>query len=134
VPTIAGGTTTSAPFVAQSFAVSTTTSTTHQTKIDDTTPPLDAGTYQVSWVCSTRMQSIVANAGVEARIRLELSNGQFVEQDDAWNLANRHAYNGSQPFEVAAGQTIRALLTFARLGAVATVEMSGARVTVDKVG
>lgn len=133
VPAIVGGETTSQPFVYESFATSTTTSNTHQTKIDETTTPLDAGTYQVSWVCSIKMASLIANTGVEARIRLERSDGSFVQQDDAWDLVNRHAYNGSQPFEIAAGQTIRALLTFARLGASGTAEISGARVTIDKI-
>lgn len=133
VAAFVGGETTSQPFVYQSFATSTTTSGTHQTKIDETTPPLDAGTYQVSWVCSTKMAAVIANTGVEAKIRLERSDGAFVEQDDAWDRANRHAYNGSQPFPIAAGQTIRAHLTFARLGASGTAEISGARVTIDKI-
>ena len=133
VSTITGGSTTSQPFVYESFATSTTTSNTHQTKLDNTTPPLDEGTYQVSWVCSTKMAAVVTNTGVEAKIRLERSDGQFVEQDDAWDRANRHAYNGSQPFQIAAGQTIRSLLTFARLGASGTAEISGARITIDKI-
>lgn len=133
VPVVVGGTTTSEPFIFQSFAVSQSTSNTHVAKIDETTPPLDAGTYQVSWSCSLRMASVVANTGVEGKIRLERSDGQAVEQDDAWDRANRHAYNGSQPFQIVAGQTIRALLTFARLGASNTAEMSGARVTIDKI-
>jgi hypothetical protein len=133
VATFVGGTTTSQPFVYNSFAVATSTSSTPVVKINETTPALDEGTYQVSWTSSIRMQAVIANTGVEAKIRLTRSDGAFVEQDDAWALSNRHAYNGSMPFPIAAGQTVTALLTFSRLGASGTAEMSGARITIDKV-
>lgn len=128
-----GGATTSQPFEYNSFAVATSTSSTPVVKIDETTPPLDPGTYQVIWTSSTRMQAVAANTGVQADITLTRSDGVSVHQDDAWNLANRHAYNGSLTFQVLAGQTIRSELTFNRLGASGTAEMSGARVTVDKI-
>jgi hypothetical protein len=133
VAAFVGGTTTSEPFVYNSFAVATSTSSTPVVKISETTPALDQGTYQVSWTSSIRMQAVVANTGVEGKIRLTRSDGVFVEQDDAWNLSNRHAYNGSMPFPIAAGQTITALLTFSRLGASGTAEMSGARITIDQI-
>lgn len=133
VAAFTGGPTTSQPFEFNSFGASTTQSGTHQTKIDETTPPLDAGTYQVIWTSSLRMQAVAANTGVEGKIRLERSDGVFVEQDDAWDLANRHAFNGAITFQIQAGQTIRALLTFARLGVSGTAEMSGARVTIDQI-
>ena len=59
---------------------------------------------------------------------------QSVHQDDAWNLANRHAFNGAITFQVQARQTIACLLTFNRLGGSGTAEMSGARISVDKIG
>lgn len=133
VPTIVGGETTSAPIELNSFGAATTTSGTHQTKIEHTTDPLDAGTYQVLWTSSIRMLAVIANTGVEGKIRLDRSDGAFVEQTDAWDLANNHAYNGAITFTVAAGQTIHAKLSFARLGASGTAEMSGARVTIDKI-
>lgn len=133
VAAFVGGATTSQPFIFESFAVSTSNSGTPVVKINQTTPPLDEGTYQVSWASSIRMQSVIANTGVQADITLTSSGGGSVHQDDAWNLANRHAYNGSQPFEIAAGQTITALLTFNRLGASGVAEMSGARITIDKI-
>jgi phosphohistidine swiveling domain-containing protein len=133
IPTIVGVETTSAPFEFNSFAVSTSTSNTHGMKIDQTTPPLDAGTYQVIWNSSLRMQAVAANTGVEGKIRITRSDGAFVEQDDAWNLANRHAFNGALTFTLLAGQTIRVQLSHARLGASGTAEMSGARVTIDQI-
>lgn len=135
VPTIAGGTTTSQPFVYESFALATSISGTPVVKIDQTTPPLDAGTYQVSWVSNIQMQAAIANTGVQATIRLErLPDGAAVEQPDSWALNFPHAFNGSQPFQIAAGKRIRVLLTFARLGASGQAEMRGARITIDKVG
>lgn len=133
VAAFAGGATTSSPFEYNSFGVSTSTSTTPVVKINQTTPALDAGTYQVIWTSSIRMQAVIANTGVEGKIRLTRSDGAFVEQDDAWDLANRHAYNGAITFQILAGQTITSLLTFSRLGASGTAEMSGARITVDKI-
>lgn len=133
IPTIVGVTTTSQPFEFNSFAASTSTSGVHATKIDQTTPPLDAGTYQVLWNSSLRMAAVIANTGIEGKIRITRSDGAFVEQDDAWDLANRHAFNGAITFTLLAGQTIRAHLTFARLGASGTAEMSGARVTIDQI-
>lgn len=129
----AGGATTSSPFEYNSFAVSTSASSTPVTKLNNTTPPLDAGTYQVIWTSSLRMQAVIANTGVEGKMRITRSDGVFVEQDDAWNLSNRHAYNGAITFQVLAGQTLTTLLTFSRLGASGTAEMSGARITVDKI-
>lgn len=133
VAAFAGGATTSEPFQYNSFAVATSTSSTPVVKIDQTTPPLDAGTYQVIWTSSTRMQAVAANTGVQADVTLTRSDGVSVHQDDAWNLANRHAFNGAITFQVLAGQTIRSELTFNRLGASGTAEMSGARITVDKI-
>jgi hypothetical protein len=135
VAAFTGGATTSQPFVYESFALATSSSGTPVVKIDQTTPPLDAGTYQVSWVCNTQMAAVIANTGVQATIRLErLPDNAFVEQPDAWDRAAPHAFNGSQPFPVQAGKRIRALLTFVRLGASGQAEMRGARITIDKVG
>lgn len=131
--TFTGGTTTSAPFQYNSFPVATSVVATPTVKINETTPPLDAGTYQVIWTSSIRMQAVIANTGVEGKIRLTRSDGVFVEQTDAWDRANNHAYNGALTFQIAAGQTITALLTFSRLGASGTAEMSGARITIDQL-
>lgn len=133
VAAFVGTATTSAPFEYNSFGASTTTSGTHQTKLDNTTPALDAGTYQVIWSSSIRMQAVIANTGIEGKIRVTRSDGVFVEQTDAWDLNVNHAYNGALTFQILAGQTIRTHLTFARLGASGTAEMGGVRITVDKI-
>jgi hypothetical protein len=133
VAAFVGGATTAEPFVYNSFAVATSASTTPVVKINETTTPLDAGTYQVIWTSSLRMQAVIANTGISATLRLTRSDGVFVEQDDAWDRAVKHAYNGALTFQIQAGQTITSLLTFQRLGASGTAELSGARITVDKI-
>ena len=133
VPTITGVATTSQPFEYNSFGVSTSTSGTPVTKLNNVTPPLDAGTYQVIWTSSLRMQAVIANTGAEATMRITRSDGVFVEQTDAWDLTARHAYNGAITFQVLAGQTLTTLLTFVRLGASGVAELNGARITVDKL-
>lgn len=133
VATFVGATTTSAPIELNSFAASTTTSATPVTKITHTTQPLVAGTYQVIWNSSIRMLAVLANTGVEGRITISRSDGATVGQTDAWDLANNHVFNGAITFVIQAGQTIAVTLAFLRLGVTGTAEMSGARITIDKV-
>jgi hypothetical protein len=133
VASFVGGATTAQPFVYNSFAVAASTSSTPVVKINETTPPLDEGTYQFSWTSSLRMQAVIANTGIQADITFTRSDGVSVHQDDAWDRNVKHAYNGSMPFPILAGQTVTSLLTFQRLGASGTAEMSGARITVDKI-
>jgi hypothetical protein len=128
-----GGTTTSAPIEINSFATATSTSATPVVKITHTTDPLDEGTYQVIWNSTTRMQAVIANTGVEGRISIARSDGATVSQADAWDLANAHVFNGAITFVILAGQTIAVTLSFLRLGASGTAEMSGARITIDKI-
>lgn len=133
VAAFTGGTTTSAPIEINSFAVATSTSGTPTVKITHTTQPLDEGTYQVIWNSSIRMQALIANTGVEGRISIARSDGASVAQTDAWDLANNHVFNGAITFIILAGQTIAVTLSFLRLGASGTAEMSGARITIDKI-
>lgn len=128
-----GGSTTSSPFEYNSFGATTSTSAAPVNKIAESTPPLDAGTYQVVWNSMLRMAAVIANTGVEGKIRLTRSDGVFVEQVDSWDLTARHAFNGAITFVVQAGQTLSVVLSLSRLGASGTAEMSGARVTIDKL-
>lgn len=128
-----GGQTTKQPIEVNSFAVATAPDGTPVSKIDVTTLPLDAGTYQVMWTCVIRMQAVIANTGVEAKIVLTRSDGVSVQQTTAWDLNVNHAYNGGITFLVNAGQTIQAQLSFMRLGASGVAEMSGARITIDQL-
>lgn len=133
VATFTGGTTTAAPIEINSFGAATSTSGTPVVKITHTTAALSAGTYQVIWNSSVRMLALIANTGVEARISIARSDGATVAQTDAWDLANLHVFNGALTFVILAGQTIAVTLSFLRLGASGTAEMSGARITIDKV-
>jgi len=133
VAALVGGTTTSAPIEINSFGTQTSTSATPVVKITHTTGALDEGTYQVIWNSSIRMQAVAANTGVEGRISIARSDGATVAQTDAWDLANNHVFNGAITFIILAGQTIAVTLSFLRLGASGTAEMSGARITIDKI-
>lgn len=133
VAAFTGGTTTAAPIEINSFGAATSTSGTPVVKITHTTAPLAAGTYQVIWNSSLRMQAVIANTGIEGRIAISRSDGASVLQSDAWDLANLHVFNGALTFIILAGQTISVVLSFLRLGASGVAEMSGARVTIDKI-
>lgn len=117
-----------------SAAAATTTAATFTAKIDETTPALTAGTYMVNWQSTLRMSVAGANSGVLGRIRIERSDGQFLEQTSSWDLTVGHAFNGCVSFPVQEGQTLRSVLSFARIGSNGTAEMSGARVAIDRVG
>lgn len=133
IPTIEGIATTAEPIELNSFGAQTSESSTPVVKISQTTPPLQPGTYQVIWTSSIRMQAVIANTGVQGRIQLQRSDGAQVVQTDAWDLNVNHAFNGAITFQVLAGQTISAELSFNRLGASGTAEMSGARLTIDQI-
>lgn len=125
--------TTSEPSVYESFGVTTSEDETTVVKIEQTTIPLNEGTYRVSWSSSLRMEENIADTGMQADLTLTRSDGTSFHQDDFWDRANRHAYNGSQPFPILYGQTISALLTFHRIGESGVAEMRGARITIDKI-
>lgn len=118
----------------QSFSAETTQSSSFQVKIDETTPALTEGTYMVNWQSTLRMSAAGASSGVLGRIRIERSDGQFLEQTSGWDLTTGHAFNGCVTFPVSEGQTLRCILSYARIGANGTAEMSDARVAVDRVG
>jgi hypothetical protein len=118
----------------QSFAASTTQDSSFQAKIDETTPALTEGTYMVNWQSTLRMSVAGASSGVLGRMRIERSDGQFLEQTSSWDLSVGHSFNGCVSFPVSEGQTLQTTLSFARIGANGTAEMSGARVAIDRVG
>jgi hypothetical protein len=135
VATFAAAPTTDQPFELNSFAATTATTAALVDKINFTTPPLAAGTYQVLWTSMLRMVAAVANTGVRGVMTLARQPGNTqVQQESNWDLAQKIAFNGGLTFQVTAGQTISALLQLNKLGAAAaTAEMSGARVTIDKI-
>lgn len=122
-----------APVELNSFAVTNVPSAAVVPKIALATPPLAAGTYQVCWSSMLRMQALAANTGIEAKMRVERSDAVAVEQVDSWDLTARHAFNGAITFVVAAGQHLTVTLSATRIGASGTGEISGARVTIDRL-
>lgn len=134
IETFTGGGTTSSPFEIESLGTSTDGTGSFITKVDFTTPALDPGTYQVLWDAQIRTTTLVAGTGVGARITLTRSDPISRVWDDSWDLNFAHHFGGGITFQVTAGQTIRALLQFQKLGAPAVLaEMSRARVTIDKI-
>jgi hypothetical protein len=121
------------PFAFNSFAATTSNSAVEVPKIQALTPTLNAGTYQVIWSSSLRMTPAAANSGVEGKIHIQRSDGVTLEQTDAWDLTSKHAFNGTITFQVDQGQSLQVALSVVRLGAGGVAEMSGARVTVDKI-
>lgn len=124
----------SLPYQVDSFAAETTTSAARVVKATITTQPLTGGRWRFSWNSSIRMSTAAANAGVQASVVVSLSSGESASQNDAWDLNVNHAYNGSYGFNVSEGQTVTASIGYLRLGAAGVAEMSGVRLTLDKVG
>jgi hypothetical protein len=129
-----GGATTSQPFTTVSAAATTTTSATAVSKIDFTTPALDAGTYQIIFSSQFRMLANVAGEAARAISIITAAPAAPVDQQDHWGESVVKAYNGSATILRTAGQTIRVQLQIAEVGpGVGTAEMSKARVTIDKI-
>lgn len=128
-----GGLTSSDPIRVDSLAVETSSSPEPVTKIDHITPALDEGTYLVTWAASLQMQEVIADTRMRAELTLTRSDDFTIHQVDAWDRAEPHAFNGATAFIVATGQRLSALLAFSRLGSSGVAEMSGARITIDKI-
>jgi hypothetical protein len=126
------------PLQAESLGITSATTSTLVDVIDVTTPPRDAGTYQVLWDCLVGMLATVANAGVRGLITLTRTQGSSVvtrQWEHNWNLQQPQTFSGGITFECEAGATIRARLQVAKIGApAATAQMSVARITADKIG
>lgn len=135
VAAFTGGPTTSEPFVEVSTPATTASNATPVTKIDITTPPLEAGTYQVIFSCQYRMQAVVAGDAARAISIVTPSGTSARQQVDHWGESVAKAYNGAATFKRTTGQTIRVQLLIAEVGpGTGTAEMSDARVSVDKIG
>ncbi len=102
--------------------------------VDITTPPLADGTYQVIANAMHRMVAEVAAQGSRATILIERSDGASYQQQDHTALAFTQSFNLPITFTVTPGQTIRARVGVQKItGAGGTAEMTGARVTIDKI-
>jgi hypothetical protein len=134
VAAFVGGSTTSEPFVVVSNAASTTTTSAAVAKLDFTSPALDGGTYHLDWSSQIRMTAVVAGEAVRAIMTLTVGAASPVTQQTHWGEAVQFAYNGGATFKVQSGDVVKFKLEFAEVGPGAgTAEMSGARVTVDKI-
>ncbi len=129
---------TNGPLVIESLGITSATTSTLVDVIDVTTPPRDAGTYQVLWDCLVGMLATVTNAGVRGLITLTRTQGANVvtrSWEHNWNLQQPQTFSGGITFECQSGATIRARLQVAKIGApAATAQMAVARITADKIG
>lgn len=129
IATFVGAATTSDPFVQTNAGPVTASNSTPVSVIDFTTPPLDFGTYDVKFSSMYRLVNTSANTAARA---ISIVNGS--QQMTHWGEAVVSAYNGSGTLQRLAGQTIRVQLQIAKVGAGAvTAEMTGARISIDKV-
>lgn len=129
--------TTDQPFQVESLGVTSNPDTTLLDVINEATPPLNAGTYQVLWICLVSMEATIVNAGVRAVITLTATQGEGSLQrqwEHNWNLQQPQTFSGGVTFNVTAGTTVRAHLQVARLGVDAVARVAAARITVDKIG
>lgn len=138
IPAIVGVATTSAPIEVEALAVVDNATTVLVDVIDVTTPPRDAGTYQIMWASLIAMLAVVANAGVRVVITLTRSNGDGSgpvsrSWESNWDRQQPLAFTGGITFQVLAGQRLRARLQFARIGVAATGRLSQARITIDQI-
>jgi hypothetical protein len=129
-----GGTTTSEPFSVLSAAVTTASNATLVDKIDFTTPPLDEGTYSITYTGQHRLQSGASGDSAGVRLTITFSGFPPFFQEDEWPFALKHGYDYAVTGKVSAGQTIRVQAQLYKLGAGAAIaECSKARFTVDKI-
>ncbi len=137
VPTIVGVTTSSEPVELESLGVTSATDGTLVDKIDFTTPPLSKGTYQVIWDSLLGMLATVANTGVRGVITLTRTRGASSvsrQWEHNWTMQQPQLFGSGITFKCEAGDTIRARLQVAKVGAAAaTAQMSMARITIDQI-
>lgn len=136
IPTIVGVATTAQPIEVEALAVADNATTVLADVIDITTPPRDAGTYQIVAACQLGMLATVANAGVRAIWTFSRIRGADVVSrpyEDNWDLQQLHMFAAAITFTCLAGDRIRARLQFARIGVAATARVSQARVTIDQL-
>ena len=103
-----------------------------------TTPPRDAGTYQILTTCMVGMLATVANTGVRGTVTYQLIRGGAVAAERSyshgWNQQEPQTFSAPLTFECQAGDRIRARLQVTKLGvAAATAQLARARVTIDQL-
>lgn len=137
IATFAGGTTSSAPLEVESLGITSATSSALVDVIDTTTPPLDAGTYQVFWNSLVGMLAAVANTGVRGVITLTRIRGAANvsrQWEHNWTMQQPQLFGGGITFQCAAGDRIRVLLQVGKVGTpAATAQMAMARITIDQI-
>jgi hypothetical protein len=139
IATYTGGSTASAPLVAEVPGItSATVQDVPVTVIDETTPARTKGNYEASWVSLIAMQAAVANTGVRGSVVFELIRGGVVAATRDYSHGHRESepqtFGSSITFECVAGDRIRGVLQVTKLGAAAaTARMAKARISITKL-
>jgi hypothetical protein len=112
-----------------SEAVSTTTNTAPQTKVTGTAGPLPAGDYLITAYCELKVSAVVANSGVRGLVMLDGNEvGQSNEGlDDQW-----HPFSAGGQATFKAGESPTFAITYERIGALNTVEIRRARLSIQQ--
>lgn len=121
--------TTSEPFAITNDGPVLGPSSSPVTVISFSTPPLDAGTYQVLWLCQHRLTLPASNTSSRA-----IATVEDVTQVDSHHHDTPRAFNGSLTFQRKAGEKLRVELAIAKngIGAV-SAEMTSARFILDRL-
>jgi hypothetical protein len=136
IATYPGGETSSSPLQVEALAVADNAATDLVDVIDVTTPPRDAGTYQILCNCQIGLAVTVANAGARVVATFSRIRGAAIVSrpyEHAWNLSQPQLFSPDITFECEAGDQIRARLQFQRIGVAAIARLSNARITIDQL-
>lgn len=122
--------TTSEPFTVAISAPVVSATATPVIALEFETPPLDAGTYQVLWLCEHRLTAPASSTASRALVQV----GNIAQRDHCQNDWHR-AFNGSATFQRRVGERLRMQAAIAKMGAGAvSAELSSTRFIIDRIG
>jgi hypothetical protein len=127
--------TTRAPISVLSAAATTAPNAAPVSKIDFTSPPLEAGTYSVTFTSQLKLTAGEANSSAKVVLTITFSGFPAFTQMFEWPFAITAPYNYAVTGVVTAGQTIRVQASIAKNGIASAVlgEISKARFTIDQL-
>lgn len=110
-------------------SVSTTTLTAPQTKVTGSAGPLPAGDYLVTAYCELKVSAVVANSGVRGRVTVDANEVAQSNEglDDQW-----HPFSAGGQSTFKAGDSPTFAITYERIGALNTVEIRRARLSIQQ--
>lgn len=128
-----GGETTAKVAAVVSTGVTSASNATPVVAADGESAPLDEGQYLAVYTSTMRLSAAADATAARAIVTLTRSDGSVFTQDDHWPHEVDHAFNGSIPFDVVAGQTIHGTMAVAKVGAgAANALMADVRISLIK--